>query len=155
MYEDIGTLIYSIYGIIQAVRCWFGEYITTMTLKVGFKQCNTYPCVLYRLNSLGTEIGILYVDDTLEIRDKLVLMDMIEFIKKSCLTQSMSELEELIGCKIKRDLTKITLNISQLRITTKMTQVFNEDLKSLMNFNNPDTYHNGIVYNQETDTKIS
>ena len=36
-----------------------------------------------------------------------------------------------------------------------MTQGFNEDVKSLMTFNTPDTLHKGIVRNQETDTNIS
>ena len=46
-----------------------------MTLKAGFKQCNTDPCLLYILNGLGTVIVIFYVDDTLEIGDKPVFMD--------------------------------------------------------------------------------
>ena len=53
-----------------------------MTLKAVFKQCNNDPCLLYRLNELGTVIFIVYIDDTLEIRDKLASMDMIEFINK-------------------------------------------------------------------------
>ena len=56
---------------------------------------------------------------------------------------------------IKRDLTKITLNIYQLNIITNMTQVFNEDVKSIVTFNTPATPNKGIVYNQETDMKIS
>ena len=35
-----------------------------------------------------------------------------------------------------------------------MTQLFKEDLKSLMTFNAPATPHNGIVRDQETDIKI-
>ena len=58
-------------------------------------------------------------------------------------------------CTIKRDLTNMTLNIYQPDIVTKMNQGFNEDMKSLMNFNDPDTPHKGIVRNQETDKKIS
>ena len=41
-----------------------------MTVKAGFKQYNTDPFISYRLNDLGTVIIILYVDDTLAIRDK-------------------------------------------------------------------------------------
>ena len=47
----------------------------------------------------------------------------------------------------------MNLNISQPDIMNKMTQGFNGDVKSLMTFNNPATPHNGIVSNQETDTK--
>ena len=37
----------------------------------------------------------------------------------------MSELEDIIGCKIKRDLANMTLKISQTDLINKMTQGFN------------------------------
>ena len=37
----------------------------------------------------------------------------------------MGELDDFIGYKIKRDLTKMTLNISQPYLIIKMTQGFN------------------------------
>ena len=40
----------------------------------------------------------------------------------------MGELEDFVGCTIKRDLTNITLNISQPDIINKTTQGFNGDL---------------------------
>ena len=45
-YGYILTLIKPIYCLVQAARCWFKDYIKTMTLKSGFKQCNTDPCLL-------------------------------------------------------------------------------------------------------------
>ena len=82
MYGDILTLIKYIYGTVQVARCWFKEYIKTITLKVWFKQYKTDPCLLYIVNELRTAIVILYVDDTLEIGYKPSLMDTIECIKK-------------------------------------------------------------------------
>ena len=67
----------------------------------------------------------------------------------------MGELEYFVGFMIKCDLTKMIPNISQPHIITNTTQVFNEDAKSLMIFNTPDTPHKRIVHNQETDMKIS
>ena len=67
----------------------------------------------------------------------------------------MGELEEFLGCTIKRDLTKMPLNISITDLITKMTQGFNKDVKSLMTFNTLSTPHKRIVRNQETNTKIS
>ena len=64
------------------------------------------------------------------------------------MTWSTSELEDLVGCTIKRDLTKMTLKIYQPHLITKMTQGFNEDVKSLITLNNPDILHMGIVQNQ-------
>ena len=81
-YKYILKLIKFIYGIVQSARCWFKEYIKTMTLKLGFKQCKTDPCILYRVNELGAIIVIVYVNYTLEIRDKPAFMNTIECIKE-------------------------------------------------------------------------
>ena len=86
--------------------------------------------------------------------DKPALMDTIEKIKKVYVTQSIGKLESFIGCTIKRDLTKMNLKIYQLDIINKTNQGFNEDMKSIIAFNTPATPHEGIVRNQETDTKI-
>ena len=51
-------------------------------------------------------------------------MDTIEFIKKEYKSQSMVELEDFIGCTIKRDITKMTLKIYQLDLINNMTQGF-------------------------------
>ena len=70
-YKDILTLIKYIYGLVQTARCWFKEYTKTMTPKVGFKQCKTYPCILsYMWIKLW------------QIRDKPALMKTIECINK-------------------------------------------------------------------------
>ena len=55
---------------------------------------------------------------------------------------------------IRRDLTKMTLDIYETDIITKITQRFNEDVKSHMTYNAPDTPHKGILHNQETDKNI-
>ena len=60
----------------------------------------------------------------------------------------MGELEDLAGCTIKRDITKMTINISQPDIITKMPQEFNKNEKSLITFNIPATPHKWIVRNQ-------
>ena len=81
-YKYILTLMKYIYGIVQSARCRFKEYIKTIILKVGFKQCKTDPCPLNRVNELGTVIVIIYVYYTLGIGDKPSLMNIIECIKK-------------------------------------------------------------------------
>ena len=53
----------------------------------------------------------------------------------------MSELEEFVGCMIKRDLAKTTLKTYQQDIITKITQGFNKDVKSLINYNTEATPH--------------
>ena len=55
----------------------------------------------------------------------------------------MSPLKEFIGCTIKRDLNKTTLNIYQYHLITKTTQGFNNGVKSIMTSNTPSTPHMG------------
>ena len=57
------TLIKRIYCIVKALRCWFKEYIKTMNLNVGLKQCKTDTCIRG-----FTEIG--YVPKSCEIYQK-------------------------------------------------------------------------------------
>ena len=150
MYEYISTPIKYIYGLVQAEHFWFKEYIKTMTLKAWVKKFKTDPCLLYRVNEIGPVIIIVYVDDTLETGDKPAFMNTIECIKKEYANH-----ECFIGCMIKSDLTKMTLNISQPDIITNMTQGFKKDVKSMMTFNTAATPHKGILRNQETGIKIS
>ena len=67
----------------------------------------------------------------------------------------MVEVEEFELCAIKRDLTNMTLNISQPYIIDKIIKGFNRDVKSLMTCNTPAIPYKGILRNQGTDTKIS
>ena len=126
-----------------------------MTLKLGFEKLKTDNCLLYRVNELGTVIVIVHIYGTLEIGEKPASSNTIERTKKEYATQSMGELEDFVGCMIKRELTKTTLNISQPYLITNMTQGFNKDMKSLIYFNTASTPHKGIVPNKETYTKIS
>ena len=53
----------------------------------------------------------------------------------------MGELEKFVRCMIKCEITKIPLKIYQQHLIIKTTQVLNEEVKSLMIFNTPDTPH--------------
>ena len=67
----------------------------------------------------------------------------------------MVELEDLVGCKIKRDLTKMTINISQPDITNNMDQLFNKEMKQCINFNNQATPQRGLcVIEKRTQNNI-
>ena len=77
-HKYILTLIKYIYGILQAARFWFKEYIKTIIINAGLKICKHNPCPLYQVNVLITVILILYVKDTLEIRHKSELIHIIE-----------------------------------------------------------------------------
>ena len=76
---------------------------------------------------------IIYVNDMLEIRYEPKLMDTLEFIKTKYMNQSLGPLEEFIECRIKHELTNTVFNIYQPHLIAKITQLFNNGMKSLMN----------------------
>ena len=53
-------------------------------------------------------------------------MNTIEYTKKEYATWLMGESEDFVKFTIKRDLTKVTLNISQLHLINKKIQGFNK-----------------------------
>ena len=55
---------------------------------------------------------------------------------------------------IKHDLENMTLNIYKSHLIVKTVQGFNDNVKSLINFNTPATPHKGIIINQEKCTNI-
>ena len=67
MYGNILALTKCIFGLIQVVHHCFKEYINTKTLKVGLKQCKTYPCTSYIKNKLKAYIIFVFIYDTLDI----------------------------------------------------------------------------------------
>ena len=67
IYENILGIINCKFSLVQVAHRWFKEYINTMTLKSVIKKCMLDPCLLYRLNKLGTKLSVIYVDDTLEL----------------------------------------------------------------------------------------
>ena len=96
MYNDILALSKYIYIPVQANCCWFKEYIKTMDLEVWFKPFKSDPIILYRVNKIGTEIFILYIYYKLVIRDKPVLMGILNYIRNEYTTRLTSPLEEFL-----------------------------------------------------------
>ena len=84
----------------------------------------------------------------MEIGDKTEWLDMIECNNKDHANWSMVIPKDFVRCTIKRDLTNIKLNIYQPYLITKTTQVFNNHINSIDNFDTPDTPHKGIVRNK-------
>ena len=61
IYGNILALTKCIFVIIKVAFHCFKEYINTMTLKVGFKKYNTYPCNLYITKKLKESIVIVCI----------------------------------------------------------------------------------------------
>ena len=60
----------------------------------------------------------------------------------------MGELEDFVGCTIKREITNIILKIYQPDLINNMTQGFNKYMKLLMDFNTAATPHKMIARNR-------
>ena len=71
------ALINPVYGITQEEHFWSKEFIKTMALKAEFIHFRADSCILYRLNELGTEVFMVYINGTLEIVYQPELMDTI------------------------------------------------------------------------------
>ena len=80
--EDCCILDQSIYGLVQAARLWWKEFIAFLTSdEVGFEKCLIDQCLLIRTNHLGVCILCVYVDDVCCVGDKGAIDDAISKIK--------------------------------------------------------------------------
>ena len=77
---------------------------------------------------------------------------MVNYINKYYKTLSKREVEEFLWCTVKCDLTNMNLNIYQSNLIF-LNQGFNDDVKTLMKFNNPATPHKGNYLKWEMGTK--
>ena len=97
------------------------------------------------MNEIVTSVVIIYVYYTLSIGDEPELLYRLEYTKKKFQISSMVRLEEVLVYMIKRDLTKMTLNIFQPYLIKKLAQGFNDNVKSLTTFNASTTSHKKIL----------
>jgi len=71
VYQDPGKgtvlkLQMAMYGLVQAARQWF-KCLSDVLISLGFKPCESDPCLMYRVNENGLCIILMYIDDNLII----------------------------------------------------------------------------------------
>jgi len=71
VYQEAGksTVLKSqmtMYELVQAARQWF-KRLSDVLISLGFKLCESDPCLMYRVNENGLCIILMHVDDNLII----------------------------------------------------------------------------------------
>jgi hypothetical protein len=63
--KQVCKLNRSLYGLKQAAATWYKTISTVFTMKLGFKQCTSDPCIFVRFDGPDAVYIALYVDDLL------------------------------------------------------------------------------------------
>ena len=74
-YKGVIMLPKTLYGLVQAVSQWCLIFDNMMLDMIGIKKSNEDPCLMYRNNNPKILLLILYVGDTMVIRDNYTLVD--------------------------------------------------------------------------------
>lgn len=103
----------SLYGLKQAPRCWNFKFHNVM-LKLGFKRCNSDPCLYIKSSDKTISIIVLYVDDMLFLSNDRCEMKTLKMkMSEEFELKDMGNVVNFMGLQIKRDRNAGILNISQ------------------------------------------
>jgi len=89
----------AMYGLVQAARQWF-KRLSAVLITLGFKPCESEPCLMYRVNENGLCIILMYIDDNLIIGSNKAIDQVTDEIKKVFTFTISPEATEYLGCKI-------------------------------------------------------
>ena len=113
----------AIYGLRQAGYVWIKTYMSTLKT-MGFKQCNTDPCVFVKTISGRKMIVAIYVDDTIIAHEaKCDLEWFLAEIGKHFKFKNEGELKWALGMEVGRT-SQGNWWIGQQRYIQKMAQIF-------------------------------
>ena len=111
----------SLYGLVQAARCWYLSISTHLTSH-GFKQSDADPCLFTDCNNT---IIVLYVDDMLVIGStRAHIQSAVEVLKQSYDIKDIGELEYCLGIAVKRDRKLHTVSLSQQQYVEDLLKSF-------------------------------
>ena len=125
----------SIYGLVQAARAWWKQFMKTLKEDLGFVEYENDSCLLKRKTEKGLTILIMYVDDCFVIGDKDAVKEALNDIEKHYEIKRSEEVEDFIGCNIKRKQDKVYL--SQPDLIGKVLESFKDKIKHLKDFATP------------------
>ena len=89
----------AMYGLVQAARQWF-KCLSDVLISLGFKPCESDPCLMYRVNENGLCIILMYVDDNLIVGSNKAIAQVTEEIKNVFSVTVSPEATEYLGCEI-------------------------------------------------------
>jgi hypothetical protein len=119
----------STYGLVQAARSWWKKFTTVLKEKLNFQQHANDSCLLKRIDESGRVFLIIYVDDCFVVGDKAAVKNTLTEIQGVYNITRSKNIEDFIGCNIKRDGNKILL--SQADLIKKMIEKFKGKINGL------------------------
>jgi len=104
VYADPGNekvLVYkmAMYGLVQAARQWF-KRLSDVLITLGYNPCESDPCLIYKIDSEGLCIILMYVDDNLIVGSRKAIDKARKEIKEVLSVKVSPVATEYLGCEI-------------------------------------------------------
>ena len=144
----------SIYGLVQAARQFHKKLVSVLTEKMNFKKCPGDECLLMREDENGSVVLCVYIDDTLCAGHKKALEVFKQELKNFFATKEEGELDEYVGCQIKRVNEKCMI-MHQTELLNKIEQIFGKDIEDMASRKIPFGTNNRVVRPKEGEELIS
>lgn len=138
---------------VQAARSWWKKFTAVLKEKLNFQQYANDSCLLKRIDENGRVFLIVYVDDCFVVGDKAAVKKALSEIQGVFNITRSENIEDFIGCNIKRDGNKILL--SQPDLIKKMVEKFESKIKDLKEYETPAPASSHIVRCAEEEDGLS
>ncbi len=122
----------SSYGLVQAARSWWKKFTTVRKEKLRFQQHENDSCLLKQVDQEGRVFLIIYVDDCFVVGDRHAVKKALEDITMHFNITCSKNVEDFIGCTIKRDGNAILL--PQPDLIKKMIKNFKGKIEISRNY---------------------
>jgi hypothetical protein len=110
----------ALYGLVQAARQFFKKFVQIMK-KIGFKQSDAEPCLLYRKEGKDVVMVVIHVDDCYMIGTKAGLKKTTDQIQQNGLTVKVdTSTSDYLSCEIVFDAGKTKAWLGQPHMVKKL-----------------------------------
>ena len=142
----------TIYGLVQAARAWWKEFMKVMKNDLHFRQFENDNCLLRKEDKNGfIAIGV-YVDDNFVIGDDLAIETFLSDIKKH-FDITTTEVDDFVGCTVEKH--QDYLELHQPDLIRKMLKEFNDEIKEMKVYETPAPSGFRVIRTEEEETKLS
>ena len=125
--EDCYQLLKGIYGLCQAARQFWNNFVNTAKKEsFGFQVSPADTCMIFKQNELGICIIIMYVDDMLIIGEKEQMQEFTTQIQKEFSVKIQHNLADYLGCEFHMNKVKTRGWLGQPSIIKSLEQKFGE-----------------------------
>ncbi|MFM8622083.1 MAG: reverse transcriptase domain-containing protein, partial [Holophagaceae bacterium] len=135
IYDPYLQLTKSTYGLVQAARSWWQKFTGVLKRELNFEQHASDSCLLKRFDENGKVFLIIYVDDCFVVGDRKAVKKALDDIQGVFNITRSENVEDFIGCTIKRTGNKVLL--SQPDLIKKMLEKFEEKIARLKGYETP------------------